>query len=248
MMGAGPASPEDKEPIRPAKSDSGASAKDKAPAKAKPAAGKGSSLTVYVPPPRGAVGARTGGGTRGAANAPRLAVLAPDHVGLTTRAQPTLAWYLSAATSQPIELTVIADDAVEPLVVKQLTGPMQPGVHLVDLAQEGVQLKEGTTYDWYVALVLDPKARDADVIAGGAIERRAPPTGLSAELAKGEPSYRVLARNGIWYDAIADLSAAIAAAPDGAPALRAERSALLEQVGVGAVALYEREGGSGQRP
>jgi hypothetical protein len=211
-------------------------------------AGKDSKRTVYVPPSRGAPGARTGGGTRGNADAPRVAVLAPDHVGLTTREQPMLAWYLSAETRAPIELTVIADGAVEPLAVKRLPGPMQAGIHLVDLAQQGVRLEQDTTYDWYVALVLDPNARDADVVAGGAIQRRAATPQLSADLRGGEPSYRVLARHGIWYDSIADLSAAIVAAPaDSAAgqALRAERAALLEQVGVGAVALYEREGGDG---
>jgi Domain of Unknown Function (DUF928)/CHASE2 domain len=136
--------------------------------------------------------------------------------------------------------------ALEQLVVKRLPGPMQAGIHVVDLAQQGIQLEEGTTYDWYVALVLDPKARDADVVAGGAIQRRAATPELTAELKGGDPSYRVLARNGIWYDAIADLSAAVASAPNGTPAgraLHAERAALLEQVGVGAAALYEREGG-----
>src|SRR5206468_516125 len=111
---------------------------------------------VYVPPPRGSVGARTGGGTRGRAEAPRIAVLAPDHVGLTTRARPALTWYLSAETSAPAELTLIADDAVEPLFVKRLPSPLRAGIHVVDLAQYGVQLDEGITYNWYVALVLDP--------------------------------------------------------------------------------------------
>jgi Domain of Unknown Function (DUF928) len=86
------------------------------------------------------------------------------------------------------------------------------------------------------------------VVAGGAIQRRATAAELAADLAAGEPSYRVYARHGIWYDAIADLSKAVDAAPDNTAAgreLRAERAALLEQVGVGAVAFYEREGAGG---
>jgi Domain of Unknown Function (DUF928) len=241
MFGAGSAGAEEKK--NPSPGD-GASSQKQAGQQSAP--GKGSTLTVYVPPPRGSVGARTGGGTRGTAAAPRIAVLAPDHIGVTTRAQPALAWYLSAPTDAPVELTVIADDAVDPLVVKRLPGPMKAGIHLEDLAQQGVQLEEGTTYDWYIALVVDPKARDADVVAGGAIQRRAATPELTSELKGGDPSYRVLARNGVWYDAIADLSKAVdAASRDTAEsrALRAERAALLEQVGVGAAALYEREGG-----
>jgi len=169
---------------------------------------------IYVPPPRGGpTGTRMGGGTRGASHAPRIAVLAPDHIGVTTRAQPSLVWYLSEQTRAPVELTVIADNAVEPLAVKRLPSPQRAGIHVEDLAKHGIQLAEGTTYDWYVTLVLDPKARDSDVVAGGAI---------------------------------ADLSAAIAAVPGDTPAgraLHAERASLLEQVGVGAAALYDREAG-----
>ncbi len=218
---------------------------------AKPAPDKGSRLTIYIPPSRGAVGARTGGGTRGAANAPRIAVLVPDHVGLTTREQPTLAWFLSQDTDAPVELTLIADGAVEPTAVSRLRGPLHAGIHLVDLADYSARLVPGTTYDWYVALVLDPSARDSDVVAGGAIQRRDASAELAKDLAGGEPSYRVLARQGIWYDAIADLSRAIeASSPASAEgqALRAERAALLEQVGVGAVAQYDREESHGSVP
>ncbi len=196
--------------------------------------------TVYVPPSRGAPGVRTGGGTRGRADAPRIAVLAPDHVGITTRAQPTLAWYLSGDTDAPIVVTVIEDTGVEPLVEAPLPGPHRAGVHLVDLASLGVTLKEGTTYDWSVSLVLDPDARDADVVAGGALELRPVTSELAQALAGPGPAYRALARNGVWYDAIADLSSAIAAAPADA-SLRAERASLLEQVGVGAAAAFDRE-------
>jgi hypothetical protein len=229
---------------RPAPADKAPAQKAAAPA-AKSAPAKGSRLTVYVPPSRGAVGARTGGGTRGSASAPRIAVLVPDHVGLTTREQPTLAWFLSADTDVPIELTLVADGSVEPVLERRLRGPLRAGIHLVDLAGYAARLEPGTTYDWYVTLVIDPAARDRDVVAGGAIQRISVPAELADELAGGEASYRVLARNGIWYDAIADLSRAIEAAPAASATgsdLRAERAALLEQVGVGAVALYDREG------
>jgi len=65
-----------------------------------PGASKNVRRTVYVPPSRGAVGARTGGGTRGQTSAPRIAVLAPDHVGLTTRAQ-------LRAQDRPLEISCL---------------------------------------------------------------------------------------------------------------------------------------------
>jgi hypothetical protein len=159
----------------------------------------------------------------------RIAPLAPDHVGLTTREHPTFAWILSADTEFPIEVTLIADGAIEPAAVLRLPGPQRAGIHQVDLA--AARLESDATYEWSVALVRDAKARDRDIIAGAAIRRASEPVQLARELAGAEPSYRVLARNGIWYDAIADLSAAIAAAPDDA-ALQAERAGLLQQVGI----------------
>ena len=42
--------------------------------------------------------------------------LAPDHVAYTTRAQPVLCWYLSAPTTTRIEITLIDDRSVEPLL------------------------------------------------------------------------------------------------------------------------------------
>jgi hypothetical protein len=251
-LGAALGGAEEKDRPSGAGSDSRATPAAKPPAEktsdasAKKQPGKGSRLTVYVPPSRGAVGARTGGGTRGTANAPRIAVLVPDHIGLTTREHPTLAWFLSADTDVPVELTLIADGAVEPAIVTRLRGPQRAGIHLVDLSEYSARLDLGKTYDWYIALVLDPAARDSDVVAGGAIQRSAAAPELAKDLASGEPSYRALARHGIWYDAIADLSKAIAASPPDSAAgqdLRAERAALLEQVGVGAVALYDREEG-----
>jgi hypothetical protein len=206
---------------------------------------KDSQLTVYVPPSRGSVRRRTGGGTRGLASAPRIAVLVPDHVGLTTRAQPTLAWFLSKDTDAQVEVSLISDGATESSALIRLPRMLSAGIHLVDLAEWKASLEEGTTYAWHVALVIDPKARGSDVVASGAIQLQAATPELVHELAGGEPSYRVLARHGIWYDAIADLSAAIAAVPASTPAagreLRAERAALLEQVGGAAAAAYDRD-------
>jgi hypothetical protein len=194
---------------------------------------------IYVPPSRGAARTRSGGGTRGPVDLPSVAVLAPDHAGITLRAQPELAFFVSKATDARIDLTVVAEDAVDPLLEVTLPGPTAAGVHVVRLADHGIALDPDRSYDWSVALVVDPARRDLDVAAGSAIRRSATPPELSAALAGGAPSYRVLAGNGIWYDAIADLSDAIAAKPADA-ALRAERAGLLEQVGLTAAAAFER--------
>jgi hypothetical protein len=194
---------------------------------------------VYVPPSRGAARTRSGGGTRGPVDLPTVAVLAPEHAGITLRAQPEIAFFVSKATGARIDLTVIAEDAVDPLLEVTLPGPTAAGVHVVRLADHGIELEADRSYDWSIALVVDPARRDLDVAAGSGIRRSAAPPELSAALATGAPTYRVLAGNGIWYDALADLSDAIAAKPADA-SLRTERAGLLEQVGLDAAAAFER--------
>src|ERR1043166_1113983 len=50
-------------------------------------------MLAYQPPVRGAPFIRVDGGSRdGKGDIPALCVLAPDHVGLTTREQPSLFW------------------------------------------------------------------------------------------------------------------------------------------------------------
>jgi hypothetical protein len=83
-----------------------ATAKSKADAAARP---------VYVPPRRGAPATRVGGGTRsGGANAPQVALLSPEHTGLTHQARPTLYWYLSRDYTGSIEFVVTGRDSVTP--------------------------------------------------------------------------------------------------------------------------------------
>lgn len=212
-----------------------------------PQAGSGSQapvLTVYIPPSRGAARVRAGGGTRGVGeqSALRIEALAPDHVALTLRGQPTLAWYASGVGDARVDFTLIAEDAIDPLAELTLAGPFEPGVHLVDLAELGLELEPETVYQWSVTVVVDPQQRDRDIVSSGAIRWTSLP-----QLAVGPDDGTVdeLARGGVWYDAIAKLSEAIADSPrDGS--LRARRAALLQQVGLDEAASYDREPARGE--
>jgi len=192
---------------------------------------------VYVPPARGAPRARTGGGTRGPGALPRLEVLAPDHVGRTTREAPTLAWFVSGRASVPLELTLLRDGASEPELEVRLANQVETGIGEASLSRWDVELEPGVVYQWSVALVVDPGRRDRDVVASGAIERVAEPAAVATARASGAPAYAALAREGIWYDALSELGSAIAA---GDPGLRAERARLLDQVGLPDAAEFER--------
>ena len=175
----------------------------------------------YVPPMRGAPGGRTGGGSRGIKGPDlSIAVLAPDHVGLTAGDQPTLYWYASGSVDQPVEFAITADNVETPLTDVKLPSPAPAGVNAVKLKQLGVHLKPGTPYQWSISIVRNGDARSADLVASGYVE---------FDPAKPKPAEAAAAAQaGLWYDAV-DLAA-------GQPA----RAALLEQVGLTDIAAYVR--------
>jgi len=203
---------------------------------------------VYVPPPRGEPGSRMGGGTRSAgtdACDAQLEALVPEkHVGITTQSQPVFQWSLSSSVPCRIDFVLNDSRKPQPLIEKTLDGPFGAGIHEIELARLGVQLEPDVQYDWSVAIVRDPERRSRDTVAGGPVMRHtALATGggtSGAELAS------LYAHEGIWYDALAALSAGIDAQPNNAE-LREERAALLDQVGLGSVAAQERGARNGAK-
>lgn len=219
----------------------GAAANQSASTTGKQPAGTAATLR-YVPPKTGAPRGRVGGGARGSADGlASLTVLAPDHPGLTVEAQPTLYWYLSRSANAPVEFTIMSDEITRPLFETRISESGQPGMQRVRLADYGVRLEPGVTYRWYVALVPEPARRSRDILAGGVIERVEPPAGLEAKLSKAPAADapRIFAEAGLWYNAIASLSALIEASPREA-ALKEQRAGLLEQVGLKEAAAFDK--------
>ena len=199
---------------------------------------------VYKPPKRGAPGGRVGGGTRGPQNElPVLYVLAPDHLGLTTQEQPDLYWYISQSTKYPIEVTVMDEHVIEPLIEQRLQSPSQPGVYRVRLADYGVRLSPNREYRWSVAVIPDPTRRSKDIIAGARIEHVDPSEPVLTELAQADLRKKLTlsGESGFWYDAVATVSQMIHRDESYA---RAMRASLLDQVGLREVSAYDRRVGS----
>ena len=201
----------------------------------------GAGAPVYRPPARGAPAGRIGGGTRGVAVGVQVSALVPDHVGQTASEQPTVYWYLTREASDTVEVTLIDQVGTRPLLEHRLPPPVRAGIHGLRLADHGVRLVPGTTYQWSVAIVRDAERRSRDVLSVGFIERVEVPTALGQRLAQASPAERVsmYAEAGLWYDALALLSERIEAAPTDAN-LRRQRAALLEQVGLRQAAEFDR--------
>jgi hypothetical protein len=195
--------------------------------------GKTPQPVIYKPPLRGAPGGRVGGGTRGTGNVFVLSALAPDHMGLTASEQPSLYWFISTATSLPIEVAIMDPQGVKPLFERRLSGPIEKGVHRIDLAQLGVRLTPGVAYRWSVTVIPDANRRSRDILAAATIERADVPAEVRTKLTqtRKEQMAAVYAEAGFWYEALASISELIDQTP-GDAALRQQRAELLTQVGL----------------
>lgn len=199
-------------------------------------------LPVYRPPLRGAPGGRIGGGTRGPEGpVPTLVALAPDHVALTADEQPVLFWFLSASTTQPLEVTLVDDRVVPPLLAVRLSPPLPAGIHSLSLKEHGVRLQTGVHYRWFVALVMDSDRRSRDVLTGAALERVELPATLRDRLpgAGDAAAVRAYAEAGIWYDALARAAECIQHG-QGDRLCREQRAVLLEQIDLPGPAAFDR--------
>jgi hypothetical protein len=162
---------------------------------------------------------------------PSVRALAPPHVGATAFASPTLYWYLSAASPVPIEIAVMDDVGIEPLLEIHIDPPIAAGIHALDLAARGVSLEPAISYRWLVALVPDPMRRENDQVASAGI-RLAPPDAATAQKLATGPDSELAHRQaglGYWYDAFATLEGWRRAEPQ-ALRLPEFEAALLEQV------------------
>jgi Domain of Unknown Function (DUF928) len=199
---------------------------------------------VYQPPDVGAPPTRTLAAARGSGQQPAVQVLAPEQTGLALEAQPQLVWYLAEPSSASIEIAVVDESGIEPLLEADLGEVKDPGYHVVNLADHGVRFEPGREYRWSVALVIDPEQRSADMVASATIALKPPGAELTAQLSAAPllDRLQILARNGYWYDLIAELSEQISSNPVDR-GLRELRASLLDQdhVRLEDLAAYDRQ-------
>ena len=204
---------------------------------ATPAAGAGSRHALKYVAPKGVIaGTRKGidAGSRGwTANLPAIYVLAPDHTGLTTQAQPTLFWYQSGPTNTRMELTLIVRGKPGWLLRVGLDKADQAGIHRLSLERYHITLTPGVVYRWSVALVPNPNGRSQDLIASDTIQRVEPDAQLTSKLegTSGLGRASVYGNYGIWYDLLETINDEIDTMPKQRE-LRLQRAALFEQIGL----------------
>lgn len=179
----------------------------------------------YQPPRRTRRPRRTvAGGTRGFGGCSGTAainplILAPQaHVGQTSSPHPTLVWYVADEASYPVMLQLYRyssdnpeDDQLE-LITEVNLGPSQPGFMSFTLAAETLPtnhtaLRVGDTYRWKVILDCFPGLPARSVVEEAEMEIVARPDDLQTLASDPVEQALQLEAAGLWYDAIAALSA-----------------------------------------
>lgn len=164
---------------------------------------------AYIPPEVGTPSRRVGGGTRGAGDAmPTVTVIAPLTIGYTLQASPTLFWAIEKPVKYQVEISMFRPDREQPLFEKRFNID-KAGVHSFSLKDAGVVLEKNQSYEWFVALIKNPKNRNEDVLTSGLIKYVDKSDNLQQCLSKHPIMYAAYAQCGVWYDAIMELSDAI---------------------------------------
>lgn len=153
-----------------------------------------------APPARVGQASRSGG-----ANV-QLIVLAPNRKGASAKPSPRLAWFLSAASTNPLEIVVQERGADVPLLERRYASAGAAGLNSLDLGEFGIRLEEGKEYEWSVALINDPARRASDQFSKGVVQFV--PSSEPAPAGAPEAIVSAYLSRGYWYDAIAALEQA----------------------------------------
>ena len=165
---------------------------------------------------------RTGGASRTESKAPSVILLAPKGIaGLTTRAQPVIYWYLSADTDAGVEIGINDPTKLEnPVLETTLKGPTKSGLHKLDLsklAQNGkpIAFEPGVKYELVVTALASDQSGSENPSSTCVILRLDPKDVPPEARGDREPAKRAahFAKEGIWFDYLDALNAAIDANP-----------------------------------
>ena len=192
---------------------------------------------AYLPPTAPVPGIRVDGVHGGeSTELPNLFVLAPDHIGLTIHEQPTLYWYLTQSTTEPIDVIMTEEETLRVVLDARLLPPLPAGIHAMSLKDYDVRLLKNVPYQWEAKI--RAKTLTEEVKASGFIMRVERPRMLSASVAsklRSPEAPKLFAQSGLWYDALGVLSDLIRSHPQSQAFLQ-QRAALLKQVGLGEAA------------
>jgi hypothetical protein len=184
--------------------------------------------------------ARTGGASRGGsseASAATVSILAPaSTVGLTTREQPIIYWNLTADTKHPIEIAINDPAKLENPVAEMTIKSVKAGIQKLDLSKlkkddKSIKLEPGKKYDVVIEVAASENGASENPNASCRIMRLDPkeiPDATKKEQDKAKLA-AIYAKEGIWFDYLDAMNAAIEAKPDDKSLVEKRNKALAAQ-------------------
>ena len=150
-------------------------------------------LLNYKPPLSGAPVDRVGGGTRGKLVVPKIQVLAPEEIALTSKEQPVFYWYVAEAKEQTVEFMLTKDGETEPLLKKTFS-ITDKGLQSFKLVEVDTSLEADVNYRWSVKISSETTS---EIVSHAMIRYQLPVVPLETTEQKAE--------NGYWYDVMQEL-------------------------------------------
>lgn len=152
---------------------------------------------------------------------------------LTVSSRPTFLVYVPKTSAKGLELTLEQDGKGISLTTVNLTGT--PGIVSISLPANEPELEIGKDYRWLVSVVCE-RGSPEDSFADGTVRRIKADSSLSKiDLAKPLDKVVLYAKNGVWFDALANLAALRKAQPNN-PEVASAWKDLLQGAGLGAIA------------
>jgi len=163
-----------------------------------------SSIEGYVPPDNGRQQTTESAGSRGCPEKlPKLAIAAPkEHLGRTIESHPSFFFWVSAIPSQPIGISLTDVEAENSIWATEVV-VKTPGLVKVTMPESAKGLPSQRTYALAAVVPCGDRASQGESVRI-LLERVEPSLALRQQLeaAGGAGQAKILAQQGIWYDAL----------------------------------------------
>lgn len=188
---------------------------------------------IYVPPDiDGKPDRLVGGASRSVAAAPRLSVLSPTTMGMTSDPQPVLYWSVPRDIETPVTIVILGflDRANDRPPLLELELPqVRAGTHRLALEDHQVALQPRTKYDWTIRFDWIPPedgnshgddqphpVQPHPVMSRATLFYQPAEPDLATQVSQVDPEAlpAIYAQAGYWYDSLAALQALLEQHPE----------------------------------
>ena len=153
---------------------------------------------------------------------------------LTVSARPTFLVYVPQTSAKAMELK-LEDSNGQDFYYTTLNLSSTPGIVSIQLPTNAPELEIGKDYKWLVSMVCGSGAPEDSFVDGSVRRIQADSTLSQIERAKPLDKVALYAKNGVWFDAVANLAALRKAQPND-PQVASAWKELLQGAGLDAIA------------